>query len=30
MIKLQKSEKIDAVIDAGTVLVTQENADQYK
>ena len=30
MIKLQKSEKIDAVIDTGTVLVTQEDADQYK
>ena len=27
---LQKGEKIDPVIDTGTVLVTKENADQYK
>jgi len=30
LIKLQKGEKIDAVIDTGTVLVTKDNADQYK
>jgi hypothetical protein len=30
MVKLQKGEKIDAIVDTGTVLVTQENADQYK
>ncbi len=27
-IKSQKGEKIDPVIDVGTVLVTKENADQ--
>ena len=30
LVKLQKGEKIDAVIDTGTVLVTKDNADQYK
>jgi ABC-type sugar transport system substrate-binding protein len=30
LVKLQKGEKIDPVIDTGTVLVTKDNADQYK
>jgi ABC-type sugar transport system substrate-binding protein len=30
LIKLQKGEKIDAVIDTGTVLVTKDNADQFR
>jgi ribose transport system substrate-binding protein len=29
-LKVKKGEKIDAVIDTGTVLVTKENADKYK
>lgn len=29
-LKVKKGEKIDPVIDTGTVLVTKENADQYK
>jgi ribose transport system substrate-binding protein len=30
LVKLQKGEKIEAVIDTGTVLVTKDNADQFK
>lgn len=30
IVKLQKGEKIEALIDTGTVLVTKDNADQYK
>jgi ribose transport system substrate-binding protein len=30
LVKLKKGEKIDPVIDTGTVLVTKDNAEQYK
>ena len=30
LVKLQKGEKIEPVIDTGTVLVTKDNADQFK
>jgi ribose transport system substrate-binding protein len=30
ILKLAKGEKLPAVIDTGTVLVTKENADKYK
>ncbi len=30
LVKLQKGEKIEPVIDTGTVLVTKDNADKYK
>jgi ribose transport system substrate-binding protein len=30
LVKLKKGEAIDPVIDTGTVLVTKENAEQFK
>ena len=30
LVKLRRARSIDAVIDTGTVLVTKDNADQYK